>query len=317
MICFLVTAIGGDIAQGVARVLRSSFPDCKIIGSDIRQRHTGQMVVDHVEIAPSAAAPEFLGWLEATIKKYNVDFCIPVSEPELAVIQKDGLTQLAGAPLVTCGNRCLWVGLDKLRTSEFLSEIGLPVPWVKTDRSDITLAHLPCIYKPRSGSGSQSVFKIDTMEDADWYSTRQPCGIFQELLLPDNAEYTCAVFRSAQGETSVLQLHRELQDGATVWAEVVDIPEISRICIDVAEGLELRGSMNIQLRLTNEGPRIFEINPRFSSTSEMRHLMGFKDLVWTILDLQGQSPKTVNPPIGLTGVRMSRVAILPTHDDAV
>ena len=46
--------------------------------------------------------------------------------------------------------------------------------------------------------------------------------------------------------------------------------------------------INIQLRITEEHtPKIFEINPRYSSTVLYRHLFGFEDLIWSIEDRLG------------------------------
>jgi carbamoyl-phosphate synthase large subunit len=40
--------------------------------------------------------------------------------------------------------------------------------------------------------------------------------------------------------------------------------------------------LNVQLKLTDIGPKIFEINPRISSTVMMRNKIGFKDCLWWI-----------------------------------
>jgi carbamoyl-phosphate synthase large subunit len=52
----------------------------------------------------------------------------------------------------------------------------------------------------------------------------------------------------------------------------------------VAKALQLRGSINIQLRLRDGYPYIFEINPRFSSTVVARHKLGFSDVLWSLQD---------------------------------
>ena len=49
--------------------------------------------------------------------------------------------------------------------------------------------------------------------------------------------------------------------------------------------MELQGSINIQLRMTKNGPILFEINPRLSGTLVFRDKMGFHDLRWWIADL--------------------------------
>ena len=53
---------------------------------------------------------------------------------------------------------------------------------------------------------------------------------------------------------------------------------------NLADKINLDGSINVQLRLTKKGPVVFEINPRFSSTVLFRHMFGFKDLEWSIQD---------------------------------
>jgi carbamoyl-phosphate synthase large subunit len=60
------------------------------------------------------------------------------------------------------------------------------------------------------------------------------------------------------------------------------------MCVSIAIGLDLRGSMNVQMRLTDQGPRVFEINPRFSSTVLMRHRIGFTDVIWALNEVEGK-----------------------------
>ena len=55
----------------------------------------------------------------------------------------------------------------------------------------------------------------------------------------------------------------------------------------LAVKLNLIGSINLQLRITKNLPKVFEINPRFSSTILYRHLFGFEDLIWSIEDALG------------------------------
>ena len=135
-------------------------------------------------------------------------------------------------------------------------------------------------------------------------------SVVQELLLPADQEVTCAIYRTKDGRTAVLQLLRTLVGGFTGWAQVIDHPEVSKQCVQIAEGLGLQGGINAQLRLTEQGPRIFEINPRFSSTLLMRHKMGFCDAVWTVQEALGKSVSFYHPRVGTTGVRVQDAAVL-------
>jgi len=72
--------------------------------------------------------------------------------------------------------------------------------------------------------------------------------------------------------------------------------------------------MNVQLRLTDVGPRVFEINPRFSSTVLMRHRMGFTDVLWMLDELEG---KRVEFPIVAKNQILVRVQEAIVYTDPI
>ena len=80
---------------------------------------------------------------------------------------------------------------------------------------------------------------------------------------------------------------------------MVENESISSLLQTIALKLNLIGSINIQLKLSDRGPCVFEINPRFSSTVRFRHLMGFEDVIWSIQDKIGQElPYFSAPKVG-------------------
>jgi carbamoyl-phosphate synthase large subunit len=48
-------------------------------------------------------------------------------------------------------------------------------------------------------------------------------------------------------------------------------------CQTIAEALESRGPLNLQLRMVDGKASVFEINPRFSGTTSIRALAGFNE----------------------------------------
>jgi carbamoyl-phosphate synthase large subunit len=116
--------------------------------------------------------------------------------------------------------------------------------------------------------------------------------------MPDDQEYTCPVYASAKTDMRILVIQRKLEFGQTSSGVVVDNPEIERYVRAIAAAMQLDGAINIQLRLTESGPLLFEINPRLSSTLVFRDKMGFTDLRWWVaekldLDIQPyRAPKT-------------------------
>lgn len=281
----LITAIGGDIAQGVATIIREMGRDYRLVGVDMREQHGGYLFVDAFHCVPPAFDKDYIQTIKKVVDKEAVDVVVPMAEPELALLDQlqQGIKQVQW---ITAGREVIAAGLDKLITVRALANFGLPVPWT-TPVTEGSPKRFPCILKNRTGSGSRSVFTVSDSEDAEYLSKRYPDAIYQELLEPADKEVTCAVYRTSDGRVATLQMLRRLVGGLTGWARIIDDAEIATMCEIIANRLNLRGSMNVQLRLTPAGPRIFEINPRFSSTALMRHRSGFSDVAWSLEELEG------------------------------
>jgi carbamoyl-phosphate synthase large subunit len=58
---------------------------------------------------------------------------------------------------------------------------------------------------------------------------------------------------------------------------VDDFPEVRAYCERVGLALGARYAINVQCRLVDGKPMIFEINPRFSGTSSIRAMLGFNE----------------------------------------
>jgi len=283
----LITGIGGDISQGVATILRECRKDLCLVGVDVHLQHGGKLFVDFYETIPSASDPDYLLALDLIIQKYQVDIFVPMTEPELSILQPSFHSIFPRVKWITAGAEVVAAGLDKLATIKAIEELGLPVPWTIPVGNGEPLDY-PCILKNRYGSGSRAVFELHNNEDAAYYRKRYPNAVFQEMLEPADREITCAVYRRSDGTVHSLLMQRRLTGGFTGWAKIINNLEIALMCERIAIGLDLRGSMNVQLRLTDQGPRVFEINPRFSSTVLMRHRLGFKDVLWAIEEAEGR-----------------------------
>jgi carbamoyl-phosphate synthase large subunit len=130
--------------------------------------------------------------------------------------------------------------------------------------------------------------------------------VWQQLILPEDQEYTCGLYRTRDGEVRTIVFRRWLQDGLTYAAEVAEVPAIEDLLVRIAEVVDLRGSINVQLRLDADGPKVFEINPRFSSTVGFRHRFGYRDFVWSLLERRGLTVESYCPaPVGATLYRMT------------
>jgi carbamoyl-phosphate synthase large subunit len=304
----LITGIGGDIAQGVATIIRESRPEIRLIGTDVTDEHGGTLFVEVVCGVPFALSDGYLERIREIVDSYSIDLIIPMTEPELSVIEPL-IDELGSDRFITAGKDVVSFGIDKLRTMEAITSLDIPAPWSVAAGKEVPL-EFPCIFKTRGGSGSKDFFVVGTREESDFLMKRYSDGIFQELLQPANREVTCAVYRKRNGEVAVIQLLRKLMGGLTGWAEVIEAPELKEMCVAVAEGMNLRGSMNIQVIITEFGPRVFEINARFSSTVLMRHRIGFTDVLWALDEAEGKSFKFPEMAIGQRMVRVHDVHMI-------
>lgn len=280
----LVSGASGDIGIGIGRILTSANFSM-VYGCDINTDSWGLCVFKEVFQIVRADSTTYLKDLKSLIYDLEIDLFIPSSESEIKVLNEypSSLEDLLGCQVLITNEETICISLDKLATSNFLKSNGLLYPWTIRS-SDAAPKEFPCIYKPISGQGSKGleiikdVSRLSALDNKDGY-------IFQELLEPEEQEFTCGVFRSKSGETRVINIKRTLSGGFTGKGTVVENTEIVKYVTDIGEALNVRGSINMQLRYTSKGPILFEINPRISSTVVFRHKLGFTDLIWAIEDL--------------------------------
>lgn len=292
----LVTGCGGDIPTGIGRILKESAIAKTLVGTDIRPDNAGTFVFDVCDILPRADDAHYFEEVEKILKKYSIDLIIPMSEAEIRLWYRSGNTEVfAGVPVVMPNKEVFDVAIDKLGTSEFMKSHGLPYPWTMLVE-DGAPRELPCIVKSR-GTGSKGGVEVVDDSSVSYFSTARPGNIWQEYLEGD--EYTAGVYGCQNGEIRTIVMKRKLSGGMTGYTmggEVVDEPEITRVLTELAKGLKLKGSINVQLRLTKKGPVVFEINPRFSSTVVFRHRLGFKDVIWSLEEKAGNPAFPYVPP---------------------
>lgn len=288
----LVTGCGGDIGQSIGKILNESSYVNELHGCDISDKNAAQFIFPNFFIGLRVTDESYLENLEKEIIQRNIDLVIPVSEPELRFFSKKGiLEKIESAKMVVPSAKALEIGFDKLKTATFLHQSDLPFPETQLAEALDEIEQYPVIMKSRTGSGSSAVNVVENAESFALIKKNHPDFIVQEYLEGDDGEFTCGLFRSREGEVRNIIFKRELTGGFSGYGEVVENSEIEGLLIEIATRLELRGSINVQLRLTTKGPVVFEINPRFSSTVRFRDLFGFKDLEWSLQD-------TLNIPLG-------------------
>lgn len=308
----LVTGAAGDIGQSIAEIIRSSGAAAKIIGVDMIREHGGAVLFDKLDQVEPVESRKFQASLSAVIRKTRPDIIVPTVEVELNELCESALlSSFDGIPVLAANSLAVRIGLDKLATMRHLEIAGIEVPWTrvigvhKPDR-------LPCIVKQRRGQGSKGL-AVAEEANLSWLERTRQGDLWQQLLPDADEEYTCGLYKPADTPLRTIIFRRELQGSFTGRAELVRSEVIEDVLHRVAEALNLRGAVNVQLRMDAGRPMIFEINPRFSSTVGFRHRVGFRDLIWALLETRGLRIEDFDPPPAkMTFFRMSRI-VRGTH----
>ncbi|MGB3608050.1 MAG: ATP-grasp domain-containing protein [Psychroserpens sp.] len=285
----LVTGCGGDIGQSLGKILLKSEFTKNLFGMDISNKNAAQFIFPNFSVGLRFTDEKYLQQLEAFVEGNNIDMVIPIAEPELRYFSENNhLDHIGNAKMITASAKALEIGFDKYKTAQFLKAEGFPFPETTLAKDIKTIANFPVILKSRTGSGSKDIYKVNTIEEFLFYTRHHiEDYVVQEFITDMNGEFTCGVFRSSKGEIRSQIFKRELHGGYSGYGEVVENETITALLEHLAIKLDLVGSINVQLRLSENTPKVFEINPRFSSTVLFRHLFGFEDLIWSIEDKLG------------------------------
>jgi len=284
-VSILVTGCGGDIGQSIGKILNEYSQIESLYGIDISDKNAGQFIFKNFSLGLPCRNEGYISSLKKFIIENSIDIIIPIAEPELRFMSKNNIMDHIGdATLIAASQYAQEIGFDKLKTATFLRENKLPYPETNLISEINSIDRFPVIIKSRTGYGSTQVHVINNQDSFEYLKKQNEDYIVQEYLESEQGEYTCGVYRSAKKELRTIILKRELTGGYSGYGEVVENEQITILLEAIANKLNLTGSINVQLRLTDKEPVVFEINPRFSSTVFFRHMFGFEDLIWSIED---------------------------------
>ncbi len=303
LIKVLVTAAGGDLGQAVIKCLRLGTAHYEIHGGDMQQGSISTLFVEHFHTLPSARSADYVEQLDALCRAHQIAAVIPCSEAEI-----HRLCTLESHPVLPCGARIVSQSSqinaiygDKLKCFQILhGKVPLADFTDAKERSTaeefITAHSFPLCMKERVSSGRKGVLILkDVAEFAhEWPHFSQP--LLQALIDGDEREYSIGVFTHGT-ETRLISYRRKLDRLGCSWFAELDQPEVVLdYCRRIAGVVNAQGSINIQLRISQNGPLLLEINPRFSSLAAARAACGFNDVEWSVLQALGLEPPPAQPP---------------------
>lgn len=225
-----------------------------------------------VPIACEATVVKGLRWSDAKIYEHLAEICTK-EKIQVVVPFVDGAVAVASefagrfpgrvfAP--SCEPELAETMFDKARANEVFIANGLPVPRQFVPGTDEP--HFPLIAKPRHGSASKGILRIDNSEELAAVLPQADNYLFQEFL-DNRREYTIDCYVSVKTGSitaAVPRVRDAVMGGEVSRTTVIHRAEISELVAKTLTSLGLCGAVTVQVieDLNTNRLMLMEINPR-------------------------------------------------------
>lgn len=307
----LVTgAGGGGIGEQLVKCLK--MPSCHytVVATDQSADVASLSGADKCMVLPPASHPGYTDALISLCAKENIRAIFPGSEPELRRMSMDSKEIAPHVDLLAINpEHVIDLCSDKFKTNMFLKNHGFPFP-KSLNLSDIgqvkDIDFFPVVIKPTIGGGSQHVYLAQNTSElgllVNYLLNYFDHFLVQEYVGRVDHEYTVGVLLDGNGNlinsiavrrfimrslSSRIKMRNRTDKkylGETLaissgisQGEIGRFPEVTKYCEQLALTMGCRYAVNVQCRLVDGIPFVFEINPRFSGTSYMRAMVGYNE----------------------------------------
>jgi carbamoyl-phosphate synthase large subunit len=315
----LVTGVGGPSGVCILRALADR--PVTLLAGDIDPYAAGLYLVesDRRVILPRGDDQRFADILLARCEQDSVDVLVPTVDSELIPLAaRRAQFEQAGVQLVLAPLETLEVCLDKWALhARCHGQVRVPDTVLVDDTFDPASAPLPAIVKPRVGSGSRGIHRVDRVEELERLE-RDGSLLVQELL--PGAEYSLDVLATGDGRVIAVVPRERLKvdSGIAVTGRTCHDERLETIGREVAELIGLTGVANVQVKGDVHGePALLEVNPRFPGTMALTVASG-PDMPWLcVANALGQEmPQEMLPFTDIAMVRFFQERFLPFEEIA-
>jgi len=277
-----VTGTGGGVGQSIIKALQPT--NYEIIPLDGEPLGGGLYSAKRSYLIPYAKEPTFIDRLLEVCQKEECKLLFPGLDAELSILSqaRDRFAAI-GTQVVVSSPDVIELSDDKLLTFSRLSKHDISVPdtvdMAEHLKHGVALPAFPFILKLRiGGARSQDIYLIKNqtmLDDLAKNGVELSKFVAQEYIEGD--EYTCGTVNLDNECKGVIVMRRTLRDGDTNKCFSVKDDIIEAEVRKVMDVLKPFGACNVQLRMKNGKPYIFEINARCSGTTAARALCGFNE----------------------------------------
>jgi len=230
--------------------------------------------------APLVTDPSYPSFIKELVATYSIELYAPLIDEEIEIAH-DIQEQIPSLNLLSPKRDFCRLAMRKDLLMKALAEHGISS--IATWTGDkFTWKDGIYFVKPISGRGSRGIRKITSEEELNAYYLLEkyhPAEILVQECI-EGQEYTVGVLINKTDDIILLSSRKILKKkGITIKAVTEQNTIINEAVRKINDCLKPKGPINVQLYITSAGEvKIFEINPRFSTTTIMSYEAGIDEI---------------------------------------
>jgi len=267
-----------------------------VVVADVNPLSPAVYAGDKAHPVPLSTDPMYLAVIAEICQVERIGLVVPTIDDELSVFAEhvnqftEAGVRVAISPLATT-----LVCNDKYATCRTLAARGIEAVETYVPDDLPFDPEFPLFIKPRVGRGGVHAYPVRNARELEFFLDYVPEPVIQTFL--DGPEYTIDVLCDFSGEPlSVVPRERvNVRAGVVDRGRTVRDPRLLELGVACARALKFHGAVNIQCRIVNDRPIVFEINPRFSGGIPLTIAAG-ADFPRMLVDLA--EGRRVSPAVG-------------------
>lgn len=250
------------------------------------------MLADSAVRMPPLHDDAYISALDEVVHDMQIDLVVPTTDSELLLLatHKEWLER-SGCTVLVSASSLIEVLRDKFVMANVFSEHGIKVPmsWLP---GSMNVSDLPetLVVKPRDGSASKHVYRLQKSQ-LDAILPMVPNPMVQEEIR--GSEISADGLLDMEGRCMHYVPRRRVKAlaGESMQSVTIDDDDIREWLLAVFGILGSMGGvgpMTVQAFLTDDGPVLLEINPRFGRSVPLAFAAGGSYPEWILQMLEGK-----------------------------
>ncbi|WP_449536930.1 ATP-grasp domain-containing protein [Ferdinandcohnia sp. Marseille-Q9671] len=266
-----------------------------VVAVDCDNKAPALYFADAYEIVPRIDQPEYLQTIKDICRRYKIDAVLSLIDPELTLLASHK-SEFENENIKAIISNCDVVDIcyDKYLTSTFLQSNQLPfinsyidIEEVERDLENERI-HFPLILKPRKGSASLGIHKINSFKELHALFKANDDIVIQPFVEGEEYGVDCYIDLLNNHVTNIFIKRKiRMRAGETDKSMAVKDEELFNIVERLIDALGPIGPIDIDCFKTTSGYLISEINPRFGGGYPHAHELGQNFLKNIINNLKG------------------------------